>query len=204
MSSTIIEDLRKTVIGEWHARLADNKSARRNHWQTKTLYFQSAAGLLSSRPDQPLTWQSVVAAVRPRGCRSTFYEVAGAHARHRMIDDLINDGRPDSVQIALRYLRTDPVEQLIDETKVWSYWPHRQRLLNDLLTAGMSVEEMEDALTRSLIGWARRNEPLAAAVDHSPPACAVEDLTVLCRDRLSAFGAASRLSDVLRHATAAR
>jgi hypothetical protein len=204
MSSTIIEDLRKTVIGEWHARLAENKSARRNHWQTKTLYFQSAAGLLNARPDEPLTWQSVVAAVRPRGCRSTFYEVAGAHARHRMIDDLIGDGRPDSVQIALRYLRTDPVEQLIDETKVWSYWPHRQRLLNDLLTAGMSVEQMEDALTQSLIGWARRNEPLAAAVDHSPPACAVEDLTVLCRDRLSAFRAESRLSDVLRHATAAR
>ena len=120
-----------------------------------------------------------------------------------MIDDLIGDGRPDSIQIALRYLRTDPVEQLIDETKVWSYWPHRQHLLSRLLTAGMSPAQMEQELTRSLVVWAQRNTSLAAALGHSPPACAVEDLTVLCQNRLSAFRAASQLTDVLREATAA-
>jgi len=204
MSSTIIEDLHTTVIGKWHVRLADNKSARRNHWQTKIVYFRSAAELLTACPGQSPTWKTVVAAARPRGCRSTFYEVAGAHARHRMIDDLIDDGRPDSIQIALRYLRTDPVEQLIDETKVWSYWPYRQRLITRILTAEMAQAQMEDALTRSLTVWARRNESLAAALDHSPPACAVEDLTVLCRGRLAAIRAANQLSDVLRLATVPR
>jgi hypothetical protein len=204
MSPTIIEDLRKTVIGKWHTRLADNKSPRRNHWQTKIVYFRSAAELLTAQPGHPLTWKSIVAAATPRGCRSTFYEVAGAHARHRMIDDLIGDGQPDSIQIALRYLRADPVEQLIDETKVWSYWPYRHHLLSRILTAGMTHDQMEDALTRSLTSWARRNESLAAALNHSPPACAVEDLTVLCHGRLAAMRAASQLSDVLRHATAPR
>ena len=200
MSPTIIEDLHRTVIGRWHTRLADNPSARRNHWQTKVVYFRAATELLSAHPGQPLTWKSVVGAARPRGCRSTFYEVAGAHARHRMVDDLIGDGRSDSIQIALRYLRADPVEQLIDETKVWSFWPHRQDLLSRMLTAGMSQDQMEEALTGSLTAWARSNKSLATALGHSPPACAVEDLTVLRHGRLGAANAASRLSDVLRHA----
>ena len=202
MSSTIEQDLRNTVIADWYARLSGNTSPRRNHWQTRTVYFRAATDLLTSRPGAPLTWKGVVAAARPRGCRSTFYEVAGSHARHRMVDELIADGRPDSVQLALRYLRTDPVEQLIDETKVWSYWPHRQRLLNHLLSADVTRAGAEEALIRTLIGWARQNPALAVAVSHSPPACAVEDLTVLHRGRLAAMRAATRLSDVLRHAEA--
>jgi len=198
MSSTI-EDLRQTVIGKWHRRLADNKSPRRNHWQTKVVYYQAAADLLAARPRQPLTWKSVVAAARPHGCRSTFYEVAGAHARHRMVDDLIADGRPDTVQIALRYLRNDPVEQLIDETKVWSFWPHRQQLLGRRLTAATTRDEMAGALTDALSTWARQNPALAAAVGYAPPACAVEDLTVLHDGQLAGMRAASRLTDVLRH-----
>jgi len=201
MSPTIIEDLHGTVIAEWHARLADNKNPRRNHWQTKTIYFRSAAELLAAHPGQPLTWKSVVAAARPRGNRSTFYEVAGAHARHRMLDDLIGDGRPDSVQLALRYLRSDPVEQLIDETKVWSYWPYRQHLLNRIITTAMTPVQLEEAMTQAVIAWARRNEALAQATGHTPPACAVEDLIVLCQGRLAAIRAAGRLSEVIRQVT---
>ncbi|AGL18893.1 hypothetical protein [Actinoplanes sp. N902-109] len=200
----ITQDLRHTVTGDWHTRLAGNRSPRRNHWQTKIIYFRAAAELLATRPGTPLTWKSIVAAARPHGCRSTFYEVAGSHARHRMIDDLIADGRPDSVQLALRYLRTDPVEQLIDETKVWSYWPHRQHLLTRVLTPDMAPAAMAAALTESVAAWGRRNEHLAAAINHTPPACAVEDLTVLHQGRLAAVRAAAQLTDVLRHATGAR
>jgi hypothetical protein len=201
--STTIEDLRCTVIGQWHRRLADNKSPRRNHWQTKVVYYQAAAELLAARPGHPLTWKSVVAAARPRGCRSTFYEVAGAHARHRMVDDLIADGRPDAMQIALRYLRTDPVEQLIDETKVWSFWPYRQQLIARHLTGETARAGLEAALVDALTAWARQNPALAAAVGHMPPACAVEDLTVLHEGQLAGMRSAGRLTDVLRH-TAAR
>lgn len=199
--TAVIEDLRHTVIGNWHSRLADNKSPRRNHWQTKVIYYQATAELITAQPGNPLTWKSVVAAARPRGCRSTFYEVAGAHARYRMVDDLIADGRPDSMQIALRYLRTDPVEQLIDETKVWSFWPYRQRLIRRQLTAETTCEEMEAALAEALATWARRQPALAAAVGHTPPMCAVEDLTVLHGGQLAGLRAVGRLTDVLRHAT---
>jgi hypothetical protein len=198
MSPMILEDLRTTVIGGWHDRLAGNKSARRNHWQTKIVYFRAVTSLLAAQPAQPPTWKCVVDAAGPLGRKSTFYEVAGAHARHRMIDDLLADGRPDSVQIALHYLRTDAVEQLIDEAKIWSYWPYRQHLLTSVLTEEMTDQQMEHALTRSLVVWARSDDQLAAALDHCPPACAVEDLTLLRRGRLAATRAASHLADVLR------
>jgi hypothetical protein len=201
MAATI-EDLQDTVIGTWHRRLADNRSPRRNHWSTKVVYYQAALESLTVRPAQPLTWKSIVAAARPRGCRSTFYEVAGAHARHRMVDDLIADGRADAVQIALRYLRTDPVEQLIDETKVWSFWAYRQQLLHRWTAGEPVAEEREGQLIDTLTGWAHRHPALAAAVGHTPPACAVEDLTVVHAGRLAALRAAGRLTDVLRHVTA--
>jgi hypothetical protein len=198
MSAVIINGLWTTVIGQWHDRLAENTSARRNHWQTKITYYCAADELLTTHPERPLTWKGVVAAARPRGCRSTFYEVAGGHARHRMIDDLIRDGRSDSVQLALRYLRDDPVDQLVDETKVWSFWPYRQRLLARLTGAPAAPVVIEEALTQSVVTWARQHRSLAAALDHTPPACAVEDLMVIENGRLAAMRAASRLTDLLR------
>ncbi|GAA2588784.1 hypothetical protein GCM10010435_79060 [Winogradskya consettensis] len=204
MSTTITHELRHTVTAGWLLRLSGNKSPRRNHWQTKIIYFRAAAELLVTRPGAPLTWKSIVAAARPHGCRSTFYEVAGSHARHRMVDDLIADGRPDSVQLALRYLRTDPVEQLLDETKVWSYWPHRQQLLAYYAAHDLPPAAMATALTDTVATWGRQNEALAAAVSHTPPAGAVEDLTILHQGRLAAVRAAAQLSDVLRHSSGAR
>ncbi len=198
LSSTMAGDLRDTVIDRWYTRLAGNTSARRNHWQTKIVYYRAAADLLTAQPGQPLTWKSVVAAARPHGCRSTFYEVAGAHARHRMTDDLIKDGQPDSVQLALRFQRTEPVDRLVDETKVWSYWPYRAQLLTTLRTPGLSLADRKEAQEASLTAWAQRYPALAAALGHCPPACAVEDLTVLAQGQIAAFRAASLLSEVLR------
>ncbi|GAA2588788.1 hypothetical protein GCM10010435_79070 [Winogradskya consettensis] len=235
MSSMIMQGLRHTVTGDWHTRLSGNTSPRRNHWQTKVTYFRAADELLAALPATPLSWKSIVAAARPYGCRSTFYEVAGSHARHRMVDDLIADGRPDSVQLAWCYLRTDPVEQLLDETKVWSYWPYRQQLLARLqspspsqspsrslsqsqsqsrslsmspslslsLSPSLTPEQMAAALTESVLAWARQNEALAASVNHSPPACAVEDLTVIHQGRLAAVRAGAQLCDVLSSAMVA-
>jgi len=199
MSSTIEDPLRRTAISRWHGRLAGNQAPRRNHWRTKTVYYKAVEELLASRPNMPLTWKSVVAAARPHGSRSTFYEVAGGHARHRMVDELITDGRSDAIQIALRYARTDPVEQLIDEAKVWSFWPYRQRLL----AAGTPGPEMEPALIAAVAAWARTHEALAVAVGHTPPACAVEDLTVINEGRLAGMRAATRLTEVIRTALAA-
>ena len=192
---TASERFQHTVVAGWMTRLSENTSPRRNHWHTKLIYYRAAADVLASPPRTPLNWQSIVTAAGSKGCRSTFYEVAGAHARHRMVDELINDGSSDSIQIALRYLRSDPVEQLIDETKVWSFWPYRQRLLTTL--ALRPAEEAEAELGETLIAWASRHPALARAIEHTPPACAVEDLTVIHEGRLSGTQAAQRLTDRL-------
>ena len=192
---TASERFQHTVVAGWMRRLSENTSPRRNHWHTKLIYYRAAADVLASPPRAPLNWRSIVDAAGARGCRSTFYEVAGAHARHRMVDELINDGSSDSIQIALRYLRSDPVEQLIDETKVWSFWAYRQRLIPTL--ALLPADEAEAELGRGLAAWASRNPALAQAVEHTPPACAVEDLTVLHKGLLSGTQAAQRLTDRL-------
>jgi hypothetical protein len=199
MSPTISTRLNDTVVARWHARLAGRAALRRNHWKTKELYFRSVAQLIATCPDQPLTWRTVVAGATPHGRRSTFYEVAGPHARHRMIDDLIRDGRLDSMLLALQYRRSAVVDQLVDEAKVWSYWPYRQLFLADL-PASTTVEAMTSRLTQSLLAWACGHARMAAALDHSPPACAVEDMVVIADRRLTAVRAASSLRDLMRRA----
>ena len=192
---TASERFQHTVVAGWMRRLSENTSPRRNHWHTKLIYYRAAADVLAVPPRSPLNWRAIVDAAGSRGCRSTFYEVAGAHARHRMVDELINDGSSDSIQIALRYLRSDPVEQLIDETKVWSFWPYRQRLASTL--GPLPADEAEAELGETLTSWAHRHPAVARAVEHTPPACAVEDLTVIHEGRLSGTQAAQRLTDLL-------
>ncbi|BBH71806.1 hypothetical protein ACTI_84910 [Actinoplanes sp. OR16] len=200
MSTKISEDLARTTIAGWYLRLADNQCTQRNHWQTKIMYYRAVAELLAARPDHSLTWKAIVGAVQPRGCRSTFYEVAGQRARHGMIGELLADGRLSSVEIAMRYGRIGPVEQLIDETKVWSFWPHRQRFAESAQAAGPSPDPVPGELRDALLTWQDRNPALAAANAHRPPACAVEDLTLLHRGRLAATRAEGRLTEILRHA----
>jgi hypothetical protein len=194
-------DLFNTVVGEWHRRLSTTRTAKRSHWRTKTIYFRSVAWLLTMYPGIRLTWRRIVEAAGPQGSRSTFYEVAGAHARHPLIEDLIQDGRLDSIQLALCYRRPDAVTQLVDETKVWSFWPYRERLLATFAAAPMAPQAMEAALYEALTAWAERHAGLAAALDHAPPACAVEDLMVIKGGQVAAFRATNVLSDLIRHAT---
>jgi hypothetical protein len=191
-------DLTNTVVGRWHRRLSSNPSAKRSHWRTKTIYFRSVAALVAASPGAQLTWKSIVDAAEPHGSRSTFYEVAGAHARHPLIEDFIDDGRMDSIQLALYYQRNDAVAQLLDEAKVWSYWTYRENLLAALAATAMTPEAMEAQVTRSLLKWAKANPQLAAALNHAPPACVVEDLMVIWNGRLAAIRAANKLTDILR------
>ena len=195
-----LEAFDETVLGRWVGRLAGNTSPRRNHWRTREIYYRAAEVLLEIEPRPALRWKNIVAAAGERGSRSTFYEVAGAHARHRMVGDLIAHGSVDAIEIALRYQRHDPVAQLIDETKVWSYWPLRQQMIEKADVPGTTPDRVGEALSHALVLWARRNPALAAATGHCPPASAVEDLTTIYRGRLAATRAVGRLTDVLRHA----
>jgi hypothetical protein len=194
-------DLLHTVVGEWHRRLVSSPSPKRSHWRTKTIYFRSVDQLLAAHPGIRLTWRRVVDAAEPHGSRSTFYEVAGAHARHSLIDDLIRDGRLGSIELALCYRRPDAVTQLVDETKVWSFWPYRQRLLARFAAAPASPDAMEVALMEAVTAWAGQNAALAAALNHAPPACAAEDLMIIKGGRVAALRAMNELSELIQHAT---
>jgi hypothetical protein len=193
---TVTPDLSNSVASRWHRRLSANPAAKRSHWRTKTVYFRAVANLVAAAPAAQLTWKSIVEAAAPNGSRSTFYEVAGAHARHPLIEAYIQDGRMDSIQLALSFQRHDAVAQLLDETKVWSYWSYRERMI--AAVGPMSADALEAELTDSLTKWARANPQLAAALDFAPPACAVEDLMLIWNGRLAAVRAADRLAEHLR------
>jgi hypothetical protein len=191
-------DLDDTISATWRRRLA-GPDGTRVHWRTKTHYYRAAARLLRDRPTQPLGWRDVVDAVRPRGSRSTFYEVTGPGSKHALMDEFAASGKADSLQIALSFRRENAVEQLIDETKVWSYWPFREGWVSACHTEpDISVARATDALVVVLGAWARREPELAAALDHGPPACAVEDLIRLHRGQLPAIRASATLKRAIR------
>jgi hypothetical protein len=185
--------LDETVAAGWRTRLAGKKGEDRAHWRTKTAYYRAAAELIAQ--DQPLTWRTIIAAVTPKGSRSTFYEVTGPRAKHSLVDDYLGAARTESLQVALCYRRRHAVEQLIDETKVWSYWPARQAWLDrcrqdpQLRTA--------DGLFDVVGRWARSHPGLAAAQDYAPPACAVEDLVAISRGQLPAMRAMARVRQAM-------
>jgi hypothetical protein len=183
--------LRNTVTARWRAGLGV-------HWRTKIVYYEAVERLLADGPEDPLTWRSVVAAARPRGCRSTFYEVTGPGAKHPLSAALRAGESVETAQLALRYTRSSPVEQLIDEAKVYRYWLYRSEWLRQY---ERQPDLRTEALAASLISvageWARHHRALAAALDHAPPVCAVEDLTVIGRGRISAVRAHAVLTSVI-------
>jgi hypothetical protein len=111
-----------------------------------------------------------------------------------MVDHLIADGSISSFTIALHYRTTDPIVRLIDEAKVWSFWPYRQRFQQ----AAGDHDRITGPLRALLAEWARAHPGLAAANCGRPPACAVEDLAELSAGRLAPIRAEALLTEVLR------
>jgi hypothetical protein len=198
MSREMPFDLDDTISARWRRRLA-GPDGTRVHWRTKTHYYEAAAKLLRDRPAHPLGWREVVEAVDPKGSRSTFYEVTGPGSKHALMDEFQTAGQTDSLQIVLSFRRENAVEQLIDETKVWSYWPFREGWVTTCQGApDMTVGRATDAMVAVLGHWAQSEPELAAALDHGPPACAVEDLIRLHHRQLPAIRASAALRDALR------
>jgi hypothetical protein len=144
--------------------------------RTRTAYYVAVSTVLARGVTRP-TWSDVIRMVRPKGSRTTFYDIAGAHAKHSLIGDLLAHETVDLMHLALIYRRATAVEQLIDEAKVWSFWPYRERMARRCHSkTGCDRQEPAEVLTASLQRWARRNRALAAATEYAPPVCAVEDL----------------------------
>jgi hypothetical protein len=174
-----------TVAASWQRRLRTTR-----HWRTKAAYYRAVTDLLESQPDRPLTWRSVVAAVGMASGRTTFYDVTRPKGRPAPAREFIAAERISAVQIALRYKRSTAVEQLIDETKVWSYWPYRETWLG----GDHADRAGRDALVTVMSEWARSHPQLASALDYAPPASAVEDLLHVNDRRLSPLVAYTMLA----------
>src|SRR5205085_4384204 len=92
-------------------------------------------------------------------------------------------------------------DQLIDETKVYEYWPYHTAWLQYAeIESDLSTALLTESLVSVVAGWARGNPGLAAAMDHAPPICAVEDLLAVNRGRLSAVRAHAILVNTVRQA----
>jgi hypothetical protein len=194
--------LEDSIASRWRRRLVGARPGQKRHWRTKVTYYDAVLGLLESGSGDNVSWRAIVDAVRPRGHRSTFYEVAGPNAKHPLAGAYLEDGGVDAMQIALLYRRGLAVEQLIDETKVWTYWPHREGMLDRLRNASTDVDAGA-LLLAAVAGWARRCPKVAASLDGAPPLCAVEDLLLVRRRQLSARSAVEILSTTMRRALAA-
>ncbi len=168
-------DLRDTAISRWRGSLIGVRAGGGQHWRTKVSYYRAVASLLDTRPQSVITWRDVVTRVQPRGCRTTFYGVAGPSAKYPLYGALVGSTDPKLIQLAWVYRRPDAMAQLIDETKVWSYWSYRESLLESM----RSGADPESLLRQALVDWALDHPALASASDHAPPACAVEDLVTV-------------------------
>ncbi|WP_131741838.1 hypothetical protein [Actinomadura roseirufa] len=97
----------------------------------------------------------------------------------------------------------DVVLNVVMELKALSHWPYRQGWLDEL-TGTDDRRHAAETLVRVLAGWASVNPRLAAHGGYMPPASAVEDLSVVCRQQAPAAAIAAFLRRVLMTAVGSR
>jgi hypothetical protein len=195
----VLHELRETVAVRWRRELAGPEPSVRKHWNTKVSYYRAVDSLLAGGRGDPLSWVDVVAEVRPHGSRTTFFGVAGPHAKKPLLRAYRAAPAGPVRDVAAGLDRPTVPEMLVAETKVWSYWPHRVGWMHELFRADeLTRPAVAECLIRVLLDWAVREQGLAAALDHAPPACAVEDLVVIREGQLGADEAGSVLREALR------
>lgn len=168
ITSSLVTRLQQTVATGWR----DKPRIRNSHWETKQNYYRAVIQYVEDHGASGLHWKTVVQ--RAGGCDSTFYDVVGTSARHSLLRAYAG------TDLTSCYERSEVVERLIDEAKVWAYWPVRTGWLTELKQVdGVGPAAAAECLIRVLAVWADRNPKLAEALDHAPPICAVEDLLVI-------------------------
>lgn len=198
----VADELTKTIAASWRSGLegvpSGNEDSGRVHWQTKTNYYRATAELLQE-PDTKLTWQNIVRSVRPEGNRGTFYRVIGSNAAHPLLGAYRSAKRGYAADITELYDRIPAVQQLVDETKVWTYWGYREGWVTQLeLTADVTRRAAAESLVRVVMDWAMRYPQIASALDCSPPMSAAEDMVVIWDGNDAAIDAHGLLVDVIR------
>jgi hypothetical protein len=179
--ASVTDEMKNTIAASWRQSLEGAQSrddaAGRLHWQTKISYYQATAQVLRDAPDE-LTWGEVVR--RAKGSRSGFYQVIGSRAAHPLLRKYQTATGGRSAAIADLYDHLPAVQQLVDETKVWSYWGYRTGWIKQLdRTRDVTRKAAAESLVQVIAGWAACQPETAGALECSPPMAGVEDMVRL-------------------------
>jgi hypothetical protein len=195
--SVVLFELSDTTAVRWRPELTGSDASPGRHWSTKLSYYQAVESVLAR--GAVLSWQQIVAEVRPRGSRTTFFAVAGPHAKHPLRRAHRTARNDAGREVAGLLSRPAVPEMLIDEAKVCSCWPHREGWLRALSCVdGVPRSTIVECLVRVVLDWALGHASLAAALNHGPPACAIEDLMAIRDGRVSAAEADGLLREAIR------
>jgi hypothetical protein len=180
-------ELDDTAVARWYraarfrtdgARPDPSPKAQRLTWQTRTRYYETLVELLAANggATDGIGRDDLAARAGQRRPSTLYY--------------LVSPTSPGSLAGALlvasprRLYEKQRGEGVLDllmlETKVWSYWPHREGWAETLDNLGVTSRWLAAAgLIRNVADWAVCSREVATAGGHAPPAAAVEDLLLL-------------------------
>ncbi|OHV31033.1 MULTISPECIES: hypothetical protein [Pseudofrankia] len=202
-------ELEDTAVARWYraarfrpdtARRETGGTLQRLNWHTRTRYYETLVQFLDASDGSinGLARDALAAAAGQRRPSTLYY--------------LVSPKSPGSLAGTLRTASSSRLYErrhgervldlLVTETKVWSYWPHREGWLEALDDLAVVDRWLAAAsLVRVVADWAVGSPPLAGAAGFTPPLAAVEDLLTLAdpgpgRARADGAGGDARLAEV--------
>ncbi|WP_198318624.1 hypothetical protein [Pseudofrankia inefficax] len=177
-------ELEETAVAGWYrsarfrpdpARRESGGLVQRLNWQTRTRYYETLVDQLRATggTTDGLARDELAAAAGQRR-PSTLYYLVSPRSPGSLAGALVA-ASPRRLYEKQRGERV--LDLLVAETKVWSYWPHREGwlgALDDLTVADRWLAAA--SLIRVVADWAMCSRSLATAASFAPPVAAVEDL----------------------------
>lgn len=148
---------------------------QRLNWQTRTRYYQTLVEFLDASDGvvDDLERDALAAAAGQRR-PSTLYYLVSPRSPGSLAGTLRT---PAASRLYERRHGERVLDLLVTETKVWSYWPHREGWLEALGDLGVVDRWLAAAsLVRVVADWAAATRPVASAAGFAPPLAAIEDL----------------------------
>ena len=153
----VTRQLESSVAYVWRAKVA-GPGERLRHWRTRTGYYQVITHLLEAQGSSSLGMAEVVG--RAGGGRSTVYAVAADGT----LAEAYRAGTRPAVRMLADLAGAGPIDRLVAETKVWSFWPLRQAWLRELDELFPAAESPPP-----VAGWQRPSRGGGRRTPCSPP-----------------------------------
>ncbi|MFI5958748.1 hypothetical protein [Cryptosporangium sp. NPDC051539] len=179
------EELSRTISARWYSSVLSERQSVTG--QTRARYYRALSTHLDRLEPSGDESGSVAAWSEARIDRADLAALAGAKATSTLYSLFGQRARSlaahyaGSPYVARRH--PGPVDALIFEAKMVSFWPCREAWAATLGALGRDGRQFAaETLIRVLAEWAAANRPLAAARRSAPPVCAVEDLRLILPD----------------------